>query len=59
MTLRRALKKKDQIKATAEELRDIISKKLDEKQMYKLFVDEILGFDSSMISETEDEVMEF
>tara|TARA_R110000824_G_scaffold315257_1_gene502345 strand:+ start:8129 stop:9364 length:1236 start_codon:yes stop_codon:yes gene_type:complete len=59
MTLRRTLKKINNIKKRSQELKSILEKKFSDEKLYKGFVDEILGFDSSSITQEEEEVLEF
>ena len=59
MTLRKALKNLDKIKEQAKELQEIVLDKFSDEKLYKLFVDEVLGFDSSIIEPEEEVVMEF
>jgi glycosyltransferase involved in cell wall biosynthesis len=62
MALRRTFKTWHKSKERAEKLKTIIDDKFSEKNLYKLFVDSILGFDSdliTMVEEQEPEVMEF
>ena len=58
MVLRKALKNQQECKKQAVELKKIVSEKFEDEKLYKGFVDEILGFDSSTIK-TEEEVLEF
>lgn len=59
MTLRKTLKNLDRIKKQAEELQNLVLDKFSDKNLHKLFVDSILGFDSSLIEPKEDVVLEF
>ena len=60
MTLRRVRKNWDECKKLAEELKVIIDDKFSEDTLYKGFVDSVLGFDSSMITPSqESNVLEF
>jgi len=59
MTLRRTLKNLDKCNTTAKELQEIINEQYSDERLHKLFVDEILGFDSSMLETEEETVMEF
>ena len=60
MTLRKTLKNWSKIKERAEELSTIINEKFAEETLFKGFVDNVLGFDSSLIEqETEEVVLEF
>tara|TARA_R100001443_G_scaffold77112_1_gene84391 strand:- start:117 stop:995 length:879 start_codon:yes stop_codon:yes gene_type:complete len=60
MKLRSIFKNYDSVKETATELQALINTKFSEKDIYKQFVDSIVGFDSSMIEPEEDTmVMEF
>ena len=58
MALRRALKEKTKNKKTAKKIKEIVSEKFSDERLYKGFVDEILGFDSSTV-QAEEEVLEF
>ena len=42
-----------------EELKVLVGNKFSDENLYKLFVDSVLGFDSSIIEPVEDVVMEF
>jgi len=59
MTLRKTFKEYDRVKERALELAPIINEKFSNENLYKLFVDSVLGFDSSMLSTQEEEVLEF
>ena len=60
MALRRTFKTWHKSKERAEKLKTIIDDKFSEERLYKLFVDSVLGFDSSIIADTDSEiVMEF
>ena len=59
MSLRKLYKNYDKFKEQAVELQDIVTDKFSDEKLYKLFCDNILGFDSSIIEEQEDVVMEF
>ena len=59
MILRKTLKKLDQAKETALELQTLVNDKFSNEKLYKLFVDSVLGFDSSIVEPVEDVVMEF
>ena len=54
------MKNWDDAKEKAVELQKINSDKFSDEKLYKLFVDSVLGFDSSLISSEEGEgVLEF
>lgn len=59
MSLRMMYKKYDEFKAKAETLKSDIDANFNNKVLYKLFVDSILGFDSSMLEPEESLVLEF
>ena len=59
MALRKAFKKYDKLKKQSVELQDIVLDKFSDEKLYKLFCDSVLGFDSSIIEEKEDVVLEF
>lgn len=62
MTLRKTHKTWHKAKETAEKLKRINEERFADSNLYKLFVDSVLGFDSSVIpivEEQEPEVMEF
>ena len=60
MGLRKLFKNWDDAKEKAVELQKINSDKFSDEKLYKLFVDSVLGFDSSLISSEEGEgVLEF
>ena len=61
MTLRKTHKTWHKAKETAEKLKRINDDRFSDSTLYKLFVDSVIGFDSSLIAVTEDEpeVMEF
>ena len=59
MTLRKTLKNLDKIKEQAKELQGLVLDKFSDDNLHKLFVDSILGFDSSLIEPKEDVVLEF
>mgnify|MGYP001178534241 FL=1 len=59
MTLRKTLKNIDKVKKTALELKDIIEENFSDEKLHKIFVDQILGYDSSIIREEEQVVLEF
>ena len=62
MTLRKTHKTWHKAKETAEKLKLIVNDKFSDENLYKLFVDSVLGFDSGLIpivEEQEPEVMEF
>ena len=60
MGLRKLFKSWDDAKEKAVELQKINSDKFSDEKLYKLFVDSVLGFDSSLISSEEGEgVLEF
>tara|TARA_R110001583_G_scaffold19231_1_gene75519 strand:- start:50 stop:1288 length:1239 start_codon:yes stop_codon:yes gene_type:complete len=57
MTLRKTLKNLDKVKETAKELQGLIGEQFSDEKLHKLFVDEVLGFDSSMLEVEEDNVV--
>ena len=60
MALRKAYKKHDEMLKLAEGAQDIVDSKFRDEVLFKTFVDNILGFDSSMIDSGEEEaVLEF
>jgi glycosyltransferase involved in cell wall biosynthesis len=61
MTLRKTHKTWHKAKETAEKLKLIVNDKFSDENLYKLFVDSVLGFDSSIIeiNNEEPEVLEF
>ena len=60
MALRKAYKNQDNILKLAEGAQDIVDSKFRDEVLHKLFVDNILGFDSSIIDvEGDDIVLEF
>ena len=62
MTLRKTHKTWHKAKETAEKLKLIVNDKFSDENLYKLFVDSVLGFDSGLIpiiEEQEPEVLEF
>ena len=60
MTLRKMYKNWDEKKKTAIELQKINSEKFSDESLYKNFVDQVIGFDSSLISnDSEEVIMEF
>ena len=61
MTLRKTHKTWHKAKETAEKLKRINDDRFSDSTLHKLFVDSVIGFDSSLIAVTEDEpeVMEF
>jgi len=59
MSLRMMYKKYDEFKDQAETLKSDIDANFNDKVLYKLFVDSILGFDSSMLEPEESLVLEF
>ena len=59
MALRKAFKKHESMQKQANELKGIIEDKFSNEKLYKIFIDEILGFDSSIVEEQEDIVVEF
>jgi len=59
MALRKAFKNYDKMKEQADKLKPLVENKFSNEKLYKLFCDNILGFDTSMIEEQEDVVMEF
>jgi len=60
MALRKSYKNQDNMLKLAEGAQDIVDSKFRDEVLYKLFVDNILGFDSSIIDvEGDDIVLEF
>ena len=59
MTLRKVIKNLDKAKEQAKELQTLVLDKFSDEKLYKLFVDEVLGFDSSILEPEEEVVMEF
>ena len=59
MTLRKVFKNLDKTKEQAKELQSLVLDKFSDEKLYKLFVDEVLGFDSSVLETEEEVVMEF
>lgn len=59
MVLRKTFNNPDTAKKTAKELQSLVNEKFSNEKLYKLFVDSVLGFDSSIIEPVEDVVMEF
>jgi len=59
MALRKAFKNYDKTKTRAEELKDLVVAKFSDEKLYKIFIDEVLGFDSSILNEQEEVVLEF
>ena len=59
MSLRFVFKNLDKVKERARELQSIVLDKFSNKKLYKLFVDEVLGFDSSIIEPEKEVVLEF
>jgi len=59
MALRKTLKNTQSIKQRAQKLKGLIEERFNNDKLYKGFVDEILGFDSSSIAQKEQEVLEF
>ena len=62
MTLRKTFKKWEDCKETATELQGLLEENFNDEKLHKLFIDEILGFDSALLKSREDseeEVMEF
>ena len=59
MSLRRAYKNIEKLEERSLELKEIIDSKFSDEVLFKLFVDNVLGFDSSMIEEKEEEELEF
>jgi len=60
MALRKAYKNNDEMLELAAAAQDIVDSKFRDDVLYKLFVDNILGFDSSIIdTEDDDTVLEF
>jgi len=59
MALRKTLKNISDQRERAQKLKKIIEEKFNNERLYKGFVDEILGFDSSSIVQEEEEVLEF
>ncbi len=59
MTLRKVIKNLDKANKLADELKPLVIDKFSDQKLYKLFVDEVLGFDSSSIKPEEEVVLEF
>ncbi len=62
MTLRKTFKKWEDCKETATELQGLLEENFNDEKLHKLFIDEILGFDSALLkrgADNEEEVMEF
>lgn len=60
MTLRKTLKNINECRETAKELQEIVNEQFSDEKLHKLFVDEVLGFDSSILTTDDEEiVMEF
>ena len=59
MALRKAFKNYNKMKVKAEELKKIVTEKFSDERLFKIFVDKVLGFDSSVLEEQEDVVLEF
>tara|TARA_A100001515_G_scaffold89210_1_gene70901 strand:- start:1157 stop:2392 length:1236 start_codon:yes stop_codon:yes gene_type:complete len=59
MTLRKVMKDLDKAKKQAKELQTLVLDKFSDEKLHKLFVDEVLGFDSSILEPEEEVVMEF
>ena len=59
MTLRKTLKNIDKVTETAQELKAIIEERFSDEKLHKVFVDNILGFDSSILEAEEEVVLEF
>ena len=59
MCLRRSVKNKDKNRQKAKKLQEINKNRFSEEILYKGFIDNILGFDSSVIEPEEDIVLEF
>jgi len=60
MALRKAYKNNDEMLELAAAAQGIIDTKFRDEVLYKLFVDNILGFDSSIIDTNDDDtVLEF
>lgn len=60
MTLRKTLKNINECRETAKELQEIVNERFSDEKLHKLFVDEVLGFDSSILTTDDEEiVMEF
>ena len=57
MALRKAYKNHDDFKKLALELKEHVDEKFSDEVLFKHFVDQILGFDSSIIDTTEEEVV--
>jgi glycosyltransferase involved in cell wall biosynthesis len=57
MTLRKTLKNLDKAQKTAKELQTLVLDKFSDENLHKLFVDSVLGFDSSMLEVEEDNVV--
>jgi hypothetical protein len=59
MTLRKTLKNLNECQETAGELQALLANKFEDEKLYKIFVDNVLGFDSSILEQQEDIVLEF
>ena len=59
MTLRSTMKNIKKAQKKAKELQKIINENFSDEKLYKIFVDSVLGFDSSLIEPVEDVVLEF
>ena len=59
MALRKNLKNKDKARERAKIAQENIQKQFSEENLNKLFVDTLLGFDSSVLETQEEEVLEF
>jgi glycosyltransferase involved in cell wall biosynthesis len=59
MSLRKAFKNHDKMKQKAEELKQLVNDKFCDEKLYKIFIDEVLGFDSSVLETQQEVVLEF
>jgi len=59
MSLRFALKNMDKLREQSRELQVLVIDKFSDEKLHKLFVDSVLGFDSSILEQHEETVLEF
>ena len=59
MVLRKTFKNWNDAKKAATELQPIVNEKFSDENLHKLFIDSLLGFDSSTIQNNEEEIVEF
>ena len=57
MALRKAFKGYNDMKSKSEELKTLVKDKFSDDKLHKTFIDEVLGFDSSILDEQEEEVV--